>query len=1106
MQTVKRVLTPSKHQNDASQESTAKKFKQELDLKDELENFQWDNDEDFEDFDVDAVTVAHKLDLSRWQRCVVQEIERQTKTHELRLIVRQSVAEDRDKEDVKEATTAVCHLQTPWNQTELSIGDLISLQGQWQPSLGAYVINQDHGYCVIHPDLLISGTTVTGSLFCRRKAVLQERFRGLDAGNAVMVIGTLVHELLEKVLGQKLYNAEQIQKALETMFRSPSLASMLYAGGLSLGDLEQQLQQYVEPILAFVQQYIKGIKPSVMPHNTFQGRIEQIHDIEENLWVPQLGLKGKVDVSVKLAKQKQPIPLELKTGRASFSMEHKGQLMLYQMMQSAQGQETKSGLLLYLREGLMQEIRGERKDQRSLIWLRNELAHYLTRQVQFPEDGNKSSATSVFQLPEPIYHHKACENCAYNTICCSFAQREQLQLAEDHPLSVLMPRVVGHLTEPDQSYVQHWCGLLGLEEQHSRQSIQVNALWTLSSLKRQKLGRAIDHLKLVPDQKVIYEEGRYSQSLELFDHKDAILDLTLSGFDVGEYVIVSCHSRLAIAAGHIISLTSRRLTLQLERDLSQLYAGEIFIMDKHESQSFSTFNYTNLGLLISPGKRYEELRSIVIARDAPTEHKVLPRLILTEGADILASLNKVQKSAALRALTTNSYLLIKGLPGTGKTQTLVALVRLLHLLGRSVIVTAQTHSAVDNLLLRLMPFNLPMIRLGSRSRLHHQLESISESTLTADCKSVEQLTATLEKPSIVGVTCLGANHPMFQHRQFDYCIVDEATQVLQPTVLRVLMHCKRFVLVGDPEQLPPIVRSLEARQRGADETLFRRLDSGEKTTAVLTLQYRMNRTITRLANQLTYGQALKCADDQVANARLQLQESLPATSKWVHRALQSHLEQAVILMDTQDCSERCQVYAKGSKKLGETCLSIEQHYGEGLSEDTKRSKRRQSKYTNYCEAAIVMHLLRQLLAIGYDPNRLGVIAPYRAQVELLRKLGNALDQNIEFNTVDQYQGRDKDLIIYSCAKTGSIAVDGSEQMERNRESEILEDQRRLTVAITRAKHKLIILGDVNCLQRYGPFKRLFEHIPDRCRLQLTENRMDFNWKALLDELAELMGA
>ncbi|XP_017012986.2 DNA replication ATP-dependent helicase/nuclease DNA2 [Drosophila takahashii] len=1095
----KRVLTPSKSDNGAAPPpaNPLKKFKEQLDFApDELENIDWgDDDEDFALAALGAVEAigSHRLDLSVWQRCEVLQVEQLAKKSEgLRLHVRRISGGD--------AETGVCQLLPPWNHMTLEPGDTVSLLGRWEPAASCHVVDKEQGYCVSQPDFLISGTTVTGSLFCKRKSVLQERFRGLDAGSSVMVIGTLVHELLQKVLLQQLSAKADILSALQEMLRSSSLAHLLYASQLSQPEMEEQLLKFIEPICSFISQYIKGDIPDVLPPEVYRGRIAEIRDIEENLWVPQLGLKGKVDVSVRVRKSKQQeeqiIPLELKTGRASFSMEHKGQLLLYQLMHSAQGRDTQSGLLLYLKEGLLREVPSGRNEQRDLVILRNELAYWLTREMVVPS--GKEDPLEQLQLPEPVYHHSACGNCAYNTICSSFASRdESLNLSASHPLKKLMPQLLSHLQEADHSYVHHWCSLLALEEQHNRLSSQSRYFWTEDPEKRQKQGRAVCHLKLVKNQRVKAEEGRYRQSLELAEEAEAHRDLSLSGFDLGEYVVISSTARLAIASGFIVSLSARRLDLRLERDLGQLYPEETFIMDKHESQSFATFNFTNLGLLLSDGQRFQELREIIVARKQPEQHKVLPKILLTKGAAMLVQLNKVQKTAALRALTTSSHLLIKGLPGTGKTQTLVSLIRLLHLLGKTILITAQTHSAVDNLLLRLLPFDLPMMRLGSSSRIHSQLEGISEERLTRDCKTLEELEKCLEKPSIVGVTCLGCNHPIFQRRQFDYCIVDEATQVLQPTVLRPLMHCSRFVLVGDPEQLPPIVRSKEARQRGADETLFQRLDS-PAATAVLSLQYRMNKTITRLANELTYGGELKCASEEVSSARFQLELGNPAP-RWVQRALLTHLEQAVTLINTGDCQERCQEFVQASQRLVATCSSIEQSYGEDREQEN-RSKKRVSKYTNYCEAAVVMHLLRQLLKSGYEASGIGVIAPYRAQVELLKKLAARLDSQLECNTVDQFQGRDKNLIIYSCSKTGGEPGD----MERSREAEILEDQRRLTVAITRAKNKLILLGDVRCLEQYGPFRRLFKHIPERCRLTLEEGRMEFTWQRVQEDLLTLL--
>lgn len=194
MQSAKRVLSPSKSDNVVA---SSKKFKKQIDLEaaqskqlelSEQENlgFLLDDDDDFDVSALDAAVtaVANKLDLSSWQRCVVLQVESLPKTHDLVLQLQGESSSALDENEP--AAKAVCHLQTPWNQTPIQAGDLLSLQAQWQPSLASYVVNKEQGFCVIHPDLLISSTTVTGSLFCRRKAVLQDRFRGVDSTNTVV--------------------------------------------------------------------------------------------------------------------------------------------------------------------------------------------------------------------------------------------------------------------------------------------------------------------------------------------------------------------------------------------------------------------------------------------------------------------------------------------------------------------------------------------------------------------------------------------------------------------------------------------------------------------------------------------------------------------------------------------------------------------------------------------------------------------------------------------------------------------------------------------------------------------------------------------------------
>jgi DNA replication ATP-dependent helicase Dna2 len=215
------------------------------------------------------------------------------------------------------------------------------------------------------------------------------------------------------------------------------------------------------------------------------------------------------------------------------------------------------------------------------------------------------------------------------------------------------------------------------------------------------------------------------------------------------------------------------------------------------------------------------------------------------------------------------------------------------------------------------------------------------------------LKANLNFQKIVGVTCLGSAHPLIAQSTFDICLVDEATQILQCSIIRPLLSSTKFILVGDPEQLPPLVRSNEAKELGADESLFKRLDS-EEATKVLYLQYRMNKVITKLSNSLTYKGELKCANEIVEKAVLQIPRAKEMNSKfsnekWMIRALSSHLEQSCILLNTGNVFEMVESFRKVDKSSED--------------KDDSETKEKNRIYQNYCEAAIVIHVIRALTEV-----------------------------------------------------------------------------------------------------------------------------------------------
>lgn len=777
------------------------------------------------------------------------------------------------------------------------------------------------------------------------------------------------------------------------------------------------------------------------------------------------------------------MPLEIKTGRASFSLEHKGQLILYQMMMQDLGKQVNSGLLLYIRDGLMSEVGATRAEKRGLITMRNRLAYFLNKDLL--------DVDLKPQLPEPISHHSACSRCSYNTICCAFLKNESNHvLSSSNPLKQIQEQTLSHLTDKHFDYFLHWTNLITMEHNELQKNIKLKHIWTKTPEQRFKKGSAL--INLVVHDLVVEREDEFYHN---FLSPNVEQNFTGSCFSVGDYLIVSTNSRRSVAAGRVINVLPSTISLVLPRDLSVHYPKHAFHLDKYESQSQTVFNFTNIGVLLDGTEVSDRLRRILIEKQPPTFSTSLPNVIAQQGKEILKQLNPVQRKAVLDALLCEDYMLIKGLPGTGKTQTLVALIQLLIMMKKSILITSHTNSAVDNILLRLKDRNIKFMRLGSVSRINSELTEFTETVLVSKCESPEELTAVYKEYQIIAVTCLGSGHALLAQRTFDYCLVDEATQIYQPTVIRPLFSADRFILVGDPDQLAPLVKSKDAKTLGADESLFQRLDS-PAATRILGLQYRMNRTITTLANKLTYKNELMCADDIIGKATMQLPNvnvlhKRITTEKWLARTMSTYLDQSCSVINTGA------VYEKAISFAG--------------SLNQKDENRKSTLYINYCEIAIVMWIVDILVDSGVNSDAIGVIAPYRAQVDGLRSVFHKYAEQkatnnphlkgklgVEVNTVDQYQGRDKKIIIYSCTQSESA------EQTRTSDVEILDDRRRLTVAITRAKHKLIMIGDVKCLDKYSPFRDLFNSMSTTSKVTVEDNKLGFSWTALLNNLKDIL--
>uniref|UniRef100_A0A0B6ZZJ2 DNA replication ATP-dependent helicase/nuclease n=1 Tax=Arion vulgaris TaxID=1028688 RepID=A0A0B6ZZJ2_9EUPU len=452
--------------------------------------------------------------------------------------------------------------------------------------------------------------------------------------------------------------------------------------------------------------------------------------------------------------------------------------------------------------------------------------------------------------------------------------------------------------------------------------------------------------------------------------------------------------------------------------------------------------------LMEPNPRATCLRSLIISLRPPEFDLKLSKACIQKVKTVFKPLNKQQRTAILKVLMSKDYVLIKGFPGTGKTATIVALVKILCLTKQTVLLTSYTHSAVDNILLKLKEDGIPFLRLGRRSSIHplivsHSAEEVLTSSTTIN--SVQDLKRFYDSYDVIATSALGVNHPIFNHRKFDVCIVDEASQVLQPACLGPLFHCHKFVLVGDPKQLPPVVKSREARNLGLDESLFTRLENNGATYD-LCLQYRMNRVIMELSNFLVYDGKLQYGNMAVAEQCCKMDQShILDAPTWMKDLLSSDLDKSIVFLDTQ------------------LIHAVEISSGKGV--------------TNEVEADLVMAILKAIVkgnVAGYD---VGVISPYRSQVKLIKQKVHDCDMtDVEVNTVDQYQGRDKSIIIISFVRTHD-----------DNAGELLKDLRRLNVALTRARHKLILIGNAKALKIYEHMAKILNRLEETKNIiQITE--------------------
>ncbi|XP_069756973.1 DNA replication ATP-dependent helicase/nuclease DNA2 isoform X2 [Narcine bancroftii] len=950
------------------------------------------------------------------------------------------------------SSTEQCILKDDWDTTEVKVGDFVHLEGE--KHLDTWIIKGDVGYMIVNPDHLVSGTSVVYGIRCMRRAVLNERFKAYERGTRQMLVGTLVHEIFQKAATTNNFTQDQLEEITSQTICAPKYLGEMYSLNLSQADLMRAVEEYLPSLVTWARDYMHDSPQSgkyqlqlklpsdddlIKSDSACNVTILDIEDVEENIWSPRFGLKGKIDVtaSVKIHRrsrtQNRVVPLELKTGKESNSVEHRGQVILYTLLSQELREDPEAGFLLYLKTGAMYPVPGNHMDRRELLKLRNQLAFYLTKGIVW--SGMENSNAHLAPLPPVIGDQQACRFCSQRRNCALYNRAVEQEMegcfVPTDVMSILQQETQ-HLEPIHLQYFRHWYLLCVLEMHAIDSKGGVRNIWMHSAEDRELQGCCVANLVRSGSVQMV-SDGQYQHQ---FTRKSACISKT--GLTVGDRVVVDILDFTAK-----LSLDcSQSLVL---RNLSKLPQETVFRLDHDEGVGNTSAHLGNLSKLMEKSATSDKLRELIIGmrppQFVPYLSSVLPLEAKETMANILRGLNKPQKQAMKRVLLSNDYTLIVGMPGTGKTTTICTLVRILSACGFTVLLTSYTHSAVDNILLKLLRFKVSFLRLGQKQKVHSDIQKFTDEDICKrkSIRSLTELEVLYKSELVVATTCMGMKHPLFDQRRFDFCIVDEASQIHQLICLGPLFSADRFVLVGDHQQLPPVIQSSHARALGMDESLFKRLEKNLDAVVQLNVQYRMNRSIMSLSNTLMYEGKLVCGSEQVATAMLKLSNlSELATHtlypSWLKVALDPN--NPVCFLNTE------QVPAYETEE--------------------------QSGVSNLTEAELVYCLTAVLLKAGCKPCNIGIIAPYRQQLKTVSALllRDQAFSAIEVNTVDKYQGRDKSVIILSFVRSNS----------KGKLGELLKDWRRLNVALTRAKHKLIMLGCLSTLYQYAPLKKLLDYL------------------------------
>jgi DNA replication ATP-dependent helicase Dna2 len=888
---------------------------------------------------------------------------------------------------------------------------------------------------VLEPDWLFSVSDATHFEFCERQRLVS--FFSGDTPSLPLIRGNLVHALFPLIW--KGCGDGELEEAMARALEAQSLK-------IGLADLDPlQVAADSRVHLARLKRWADGMrKQSELVSETFR-------------LSPGLGLKGRIDAIWERPGEGPLILGELKTGRSRGRLAARGQaqngevelghlfqLISYAAMLMARNEVKADPLHAFLLYSGNADAAGK-----SDIMRRVELT--LDRLREAVDIRNRLVLLELGEPPEFKDRLNACNRCRCNTACDVVAGLSGHEDPRDLSEAEWDREPAGQLDEADAACFRHYASQVHAELAAVRGSLA-------------RLWKTTPEMRLAEGHAVRLAGGGKAETLETAEGSRPVMRLAVEGgnrseFRPGDTVLISdaggpIGGRAAL--GTVMATGPDDLVLAWEAEPGLVPVW----VDSYPDEKLTRRQLAALYRFLSRPSRLKDV--LVRGTKGPERDAAVPDMKALLAPPVWERLreNARQREAAEAAVRTRDIQLVSGPPGSGKTMLIGALVEaMLRGPGQPrVLLVAATNRALDQALEKAAPLDaagLPVVRLGGDGAVPARIRPL---TLAAKLKAAGPAVGAVKRlvgeARLVGVTAStlagGALDPVLG--EFEWVVVDEASQMTVPLGLGAASWGRRLVLIGDDRQLPPVVRA-ETKTDGVwpalSVSLFElareRLAGKAPVLVELERQYRMSEGVGAAPAAVWYGGRLSPGNPGVAVRRLE------GLADWERHPLAAALDPArpVLVVD---------VPGGGRPRV---------HDG---------------------EAAWVADFLEALTACGAEPAapdsgrgaEVAVISPYRAQVARIRTLLGGRFPGREglwrscVDTVDRFQGGEADVVLVSLCPPETP-------------SDHVSDPRRLNVALTRGRSKVILLGDMKRLGEYAVFQRLFDEYearwPGRWRLK-----------------------